>query len=118
MWPHGLAKQHPTAALLDEYSNNGCPVEMGVPWTIEGIVQALKTGPHISVMEPIPAKVLREETEEKVKEGYIYAKIDKWLDIEHNVPKNLKTSPIAMIPHKIQVVQSHSRPPLPAKSLW
>ena len=41
---------------------------------------------------------LREETAEKIKHGY--ARIVKWADIKHNIPKKLKISPVAMIPHK------------------
>ena len=98
MWPRGIATQHPAAALLEDYSSNGCPVYLGEPWTLDHIIKAIKRGPHVSAKEQIPAKVLREETLEKVREGY--AKVVKWGDIKHDVPTNLKISPIAMIPHK------------------
>ena len=104
MWPRGIAKQHPVATLLEEYSSNGCPVDIGEDWSKTHIIQALKRGPHMSTKEAIPAKVLREETMEKVKEGY--AKIIKWKDIKHNIPKNLKISPVAMIPHKSRLFRA------------
>lgn len=104
MWPRGIAKQHPAAPLLEEYSSNCCPVDIGEAWSIEHIINALKRGPHRSAKAPIPAKVLREETLEKVKEGY--AKIIKWKQIKDNIPKNLKISPIAMIPHKSRLFRA------------
>ena len=98
MWPRGIANSHPAAQMLHSYSNLGCPVDTGEDWTTEHIIQALKRGPHISAKEPDAAKQLREETNIKVAEGH--AKIVRWKDIKINTPKNLKISPVAMIPHK------------------
>lgn len=104
MWPRGLAKQHPAAPLLQDYNKNGCPVDIGKAWSKEHILNALKRGPHISAKDPLPAKVLRKETMEKVKEGY--AKIVKWQEIKNNIPPNLKISPVAMIPHKSRLFRA------------
>ena len=41
---------------------------------------------------------LRSETDEKVRTGQ--AKIVRWDDIKHDFPKQLKVSPVAMVPHK------------------
>ena len=41
---------------------------------------------------------LKRETEEKVRTGQ--AKIIRWNDIKHDFPKQLKVSPVAMVPHK------------------
>ena len=99
MWPRGaIANSHPAAKLLHFYSNRGCPVDTGEPWNQASIITALKRGPHISAKNPTAAKYLHEETQEKLKGGYI--RIVKWKDIKHNFPKNLKISPVAMIPHK------------------
>ena len=99
MWPRGaIANSHPAAKLLHFYSNRGCPVDTGEPWNQASIITALKRGPHISAKNPTAAKYLHEETQEKLKGGYI--RIVKWKDIKHNCPKNLKNSPVAMIPHK------------------
>ena len=98
MWPRGVAKKHKASIILDQYNTNGCPVNIGEAWSLTHILQALKRGPHKSAKEPVPAKVLQEETLEKVNEGY--AKIVKSKNIMHNVPKNLKISPVAMILHK------------------
>ena len=96
-------KQHPAAPLLDQFSTKGHPVNIAKAWTTNHIIQALKRGPHKSAKELVPAKVLREETMEKVEEGY--AKIIKWKDIK-NIPKNLKNSPVVMIPHKLRLFRA------------
>ena len=99
MWPRGkIANSHPAAQLLNFYSTKGCPVDTGTPWTKPMILAALKRGPHISAKVKAAQKYLKEETQEKLKGGYI--KIVKWGDIKNKWPKNLKISPIAMIPHK------------------
>lgn len=98
MWPREIANNHPAAPLLHHFSEHGCPVDVGEPWSKQHIIKALQRGPHISAKQPIAAKCLREETTEKIKGGY--AKIVKWKDIKNNIPTNLKISPFAMIPHK------------------
>lgn len=89
MWPRGLAKLHPAAPLLDEYNSNGCPVNIGEAWSTEHIIQALKQGPHVSAKDPLPAKVLRQETMDKVKESF--AKIVKWKDIKKMCLQTLRS---------------------------
>ena len=98
MWPRGIAFKHPAAKLLQHYSTQGCPVDIGEDWSVEHIITALKRGPHISAKKKQAALHLRAETKQKVQEGY--AKIIKWSDIKDNIPPNIKISPVAMIPHK------------------
>ena len=99
MWPRGaLANSHPAAAMLNSYSSKGCPVDTGKNWEPEMILKALRRGPHISAKNPEASKYLMEETKEKLQGGYI--SIKKWGNIKHSYPKNLKLSPLAMIPHK------------------
>jgi hypothetical protein len=59
---------------------------------------ALHKGAHPLAMVPEAAEQLREETLEKVAQGY--APLVQWLDIKDNPPPNLRISPIAAIPHK------------------
>ena len=73
-------------------------VLIGPNWSKQQIIAALKRGPHISAKDPIAAKCLHEETNEKIKGGF--AKIVRGGDIKHNIPPSLKISPTAMIPHK------------------
>ena len=55
-------------------------------------------GPHASAKSKAAIAALRQETLDKVKNNY--ARVIRWSDIKHNVPQQLKLSPVAMIPHK------------------
>jgi hypothetical protein len=68
---------------------------MGDQWTQEMLEAALHKGAHPSAMVPEAAEQLREETLEKVAQGY--ARLVRWSDIKDNPPPNLKISPIAAI---------------------
>ena len=104
MWPRGIATKHPAAKLLDYYSTQGCPVNIGDNWTYEHIITAIKRGPHISAKKPQAAAHLQMETLQKIRDGY--AKIVKWKEIKNNIPPNLKISPVAMIPHKSRMYRT------------
>ena len=41
---------------------------------------------------------MRAETKDKVTQGY--ARVLPWSSIKHNIPRQLKLSPVVMIPHK------------------
>ena len=69
MWPRGIAFKHPAAKLLQHYSTQGCPVDIGEDWSVEHIITALKRGPHISAKKKQAALHLRAETKQKVQEG-------------------------------------------------
>jgi hypothetical protein len=98
MAPSGPALDHPAAPLLLELATLGCSSAMGDTWTIDLIEAAIQKGAHPSVLDPEAAAQLREETLEKVNQGY--ARLVFWDNIKHNPPANLKISPIAAIPHK------------------
>ena len=99
MRPQGIASiSHPASSILLQYSTTGCPVDTGLDWTHHQIITALKRRPHISAKEPAAKEYLLKETKEKIQGGYM--NIIKWGDIKHIYPKNLKISPVAMIPHK------------------
>ena len=95
--PTSFAQKHPAAALLDAYSD-GCPTNCGPDWTQEHIEAALRRGPHPSALSQEAIAALHQETNEKVKSGY--ARVVKYGDLKSNIPKKLKISPVAMIPHK------------------
>ena len=92
------AVNHPAIPLLHSYATAGCPVDCGPDWTMHHILLLLKRGPHPSAQSRPAVIQLREETVDKVKHGY--ARVVRWKDIKHDMPKNLKLSPVAMIPHK------------------
>jgi hypothetical protein len=100
MAPSGPALHHLAAPLLLELTTLGCTSEMGDTWTQELIEAAIKKGAQPSAIDPEAAKQLRNETLEKVKEGY--AHLVYWDNIKNNLPPNLKIYPIAAIPHKSQ----------------
>jgi len=98
MRPKGLALEHPAADILLRYAMGGCPVNAGRPWTRQEMAAAIERGPHVSAMVPDAMDQLNSEVEDKVKKGQV--KLVLWDDIKHNPPRELKVSPIAMIPHK------------------
>jgi hypothetical protein len=98
MQPRSFALKHEAAPLLNNYSKNGHPVDCGPDWPRDHIISLLERGPHRSALSKAAIAQLLDETNEKVKHGY--ARIVQWKDIRNNIPKKLKISPVAMIPHK------------------
>ena len=84
--------------LLLALATVGCRADVGEGWTLEMLDAAILKGSHPSAMEPEAAAQLREETLEKVGQGY--ARLVQWAELQWAPPKNLKISPIAAIPHK------------------
>ena len=98
MWPRTYAVNHPAAPFLQTYALNGCPVDCGDQWTRDRIEAAIEHGPHRSARTPAARQALRDETQNKVQQGF--AKIVQYKDIAKNLPPQLKISPAACIPHK------------------
>jgi hypothetical protein len=97
--PHrNLALNHPAAETLLRYATGGCPCNTGKPWTKERLHETVKRGPHASALVPDAVEQLHQELAEKARVGQ--CKIVLWDDIKDNPPKQMKVSPIAMIPHK------------------
>ena len=96
--PRKEALKHEAASLIDSYATEGCPADCGPDWTRDHIEAALLKGPHSSATKDDALRALVAETKEKVKNGY--ARILRYGDIKHKLPKKLKVSPVAMIPHK------------------
>lgn len=104
MCPSGLASHHPAADLLLDYLMKGCPTKTGAPWTKEQMQEAIDRGPHETAMDPLAIEQLATELEAKVKKKQ--CKVVLWDDIKHNPPKQLKISPLAMIPHKSRMFRA------------
>ena len=98
MFPSELVREHPAFPILYDYAKEGCPVDCGPNWTEEHILRALQRGNHPSAADPDAIEVLRQETDQKVRNKY--ARVVKWKDIKDDIPPTLKISPVAMIPHK------------------
>jgi hypothetical protein len=98
MFPRTYAHSHVAAPLLYKYAKEGCTVDCGPDWNIQKIMALLRKGPHSSAKSKDAIRQLRAETKAKIKNGY--ARVVNWKDIKNDIPKNLKISPVAMIPHK------------------
>jgi hypothetical protein len=98
MQPNTFAFTHVATPLLNSYASDGHPVDCGPDWSREHIELLLLRGPHRSSTSKAAIQQLRSETTTKIQHGY--ARIVKWSDIKNNIPKKLKISPVAMIPHK------------------
>jgi hypothetical protein len=98
MLPTGPALEHPAAPLLLQYATSGCPANVTDPFPLEALEAAIKRGAHPSARAPKAAAALLKETQEKVGQGY--ARLIPWEELKQNLPKNIRISPIAAIPHK------------------
>ncbi len=98
MCPRGLALHHPAAPTLLKYLQEGCPVKTGKPWSKQQLLAAIVRGPHISALIPEVSAQLDREVHDKCANGQ--ARLVKWSDIQHDIPEQLKISPIVMVPHK------------------
>ena len=50
--PPPSTKNHPESPLLKEYSDLGCPADVGPAWTLTTIIAAIANGPHASTLTP------------------------------------------------------------------
>ena len=66
---------------------------------------AIEVGPHISALDPEAMDQLQSEVKEKEVLGQ--AKVVLWDDIKRDLPKALKVSCIAIIPHKSRKFWGH-----------
>ena len=104
MCPSGLALHHPAAEKLLQFATEGCPARTGKPWTKEQMEEAIARGPHVSALEKDAMEQLEKEVYAKEKKKQ--CKVVLWDDIKDNPPKELKVSPIAMIPHKSRLYRA------------
>jgi len=98
MFPRNDVLDHPAGPDLLRYALNGCPVDCGTDWSYEQLEAAIKNGAHASANETEAASACRKEAIERVKEGC--CRLVYWDEIKNNIPRKLKISPIAAIPHK------------------
>ena len=98
MCPRGLALEHPAAPLLLKYAMTGCPVDTGPHWTSTQLAQAIDYGSHVSATTPEAITQLGQELREK--EALRQVRLVPWASIRDDPPRELKISPIAMVPHK------------------
>ena len=91
MAPSGKALEHPAAPVLLELATLlGCTADIVDSWTMEMLEAAIAKGAHPSAMVLEAAMQLRNETLEKVEQGY--ARLVTWDELKHDPPRNLKIS--------------------------
>ena len=103
------ALSHPTAAILLNFSQEGCPAKTGNDWNLELPDEAVRHGAHPSARNPVAAAAtLVFETIREVVEAF--AKIIPWKVLRDHLPSKLKVSHIVAIPHKELPLLNDPRP--------
>ena len=92
------AKDHDAIPLLKGYARDGYTLDCGDDWTQEHIELMLQRGTHRSAFAKKAVRQLCQETADKI--THKYTRMVKWGEIKTKIPKKLKISPVAMIPHK------------------
>ena len=91
-----LVLAHPFGPTLEKWSNDGVPVDCGEDWTLEAIMMALERGPHPSAATPESIMLFSENIQYQVQAGFSQVVLAS--DLLKNPPKQLKISPVAVVP--------------------
>ena len=86
---------HPFVATLAQWSV-GVSAQCGDPWDTAALDAAVARGPHTSALTPAARQLIADEMEYQVAAGF--SEIMLWTDIQSLRPRNLKISPLAVIP--------------------
>jgi hypothetical protein len=97
MSPAACVSFHPFAETLKEWET-GVPVDCGAPWEWKTVVAAVEKGAHKSATTDDSIALIAEDVAYQVKAGY--AEIVSWDDLCKIRPKNLKVSPLAVVPQR------------------
>ena len=73
-------------------------MDAGGDWTLEQLEEAVRRGPHSSALVPEAIKIHQQEVDAKAKKGQV--QVIEWEELKKNLPRKLKLSPLAMVPHK------------------
>jgi hypothetical protein len=95
MAPNARVDFHPFSKTLHQWEQ-GVPVDCGEPWAWETIEAAVEKGAHKSATTAESIALIEEDVAYQVKAGY--AKIILWEDLKRLRPRNLKVSPLAVVP--------------------
>jgi len=69
--PRGKTLMHPDGPLLVRYAQNGCPVDVGRPWTAKQKMTASEQGHHKSALAPDAITMMYTGVAEKVKDDLV-----------------------------------------------
>jgi hypothetical protein len=97
MAPSACVDFHPFVETLREWEL-GVPVDCGTPWDWTTIEAAVEKGAHKSALTPESIELIAEDVEYQVKAGY--AQVISWDELQRLRPKNLKVSPLAVVPQR------------------
>jgi hypothetical protein len=97
MSPSACVDFHPFAETLKRWET-GVPVECGKDWAWETIQAAVEKGAHKSAMTPESIALIEADVAYQVQAGY--AEIITWDELCRLRPKNLKVSPLAVVPQR------------------
>jgi hypothetical protein len=97
MAPAVCVNFHPFADTLREWEV-GVPVDCGEPWAWKTVEAAVEKGAHKSATSEESVALIAEDVAYQVKAGY--AQVITWEDLKLLRPKNLKVSPIAVVPQR------------------
>ena len=95
MQPQPLAGVHPFEPTLRRWAH-GIPVDCGPDWAWPVIAAAVERGPHPTARTPDSIRLFKEDIEYQIKAGF--CRVFLWDDIVRMRPKNLKISPVAVVP--------------------
>jgi hypothetical protein len=96
--PQDGAKGHPFYPTLQQWAAKGVPVDCGPDWDPAIIEQAVARGPHRSALDPENAATVQEDVQYQVDAGF--SQIFTWEEVQKLQPKQLKVSPMAVVPQK------------------
>jgi hypothetical protein len=117
MQPQDGARKHPFYPTLQQWGANGVPVNCGPDWDPAVIEQAVARGPHRSALEPENEATVREDIQYQVDAGF--SEIFTWEEVKRLRPKQLKVSPMAVVPQKDRrgrIILDLSFPVYPARA--
>ena len=97
MAPTAFVDFHPFTETLREWET-GVPVDCGAPWDWATIEAAVDKGAHSSATTDESLALIEEDVAYQVKAGY--ARIISWEDLQRLRPRNLKVSPLAVVPQR------------------
>jgi hypothetical protein len=97
MSPAACVSFHPFAETLSAWET-GVPVDCGAPWAWDTVVAAVHKGAHKSATSDESIALIAEDVNYQVQAGY--AEIVSWEELCILRPKNLKVSPLAVVPQR------------------
>jgi hypothetical protein len=97
MAPTACVNMHAFAGELQKWEE-GVPVDCGAPWAWETVEAAVEKGAHKSATSDESIALVQEDVAYQLKAGY--AEIIAWKDLQKLRPKQLKISPLAVVPQR------------------